>query len=67
MSRQRVGARLAPYLLALPAWLWLVIFFVVPAVVMLSVSTMRNAGRGGSVYGMTRGPKQGTAARPGGW
>jgi spermidine/putrescine transport system permease protein len=31
---------LAPYFLVLPAWLWLAIFFVVPTVVMLSVSTM---------------------------
>jgi spermidine/putrescine transport system permease protein len=34
-----VGARLAPYLLTLPGWLWLILFFVVPAFVMLSVST----------------------------
>jgi spermidine/putrescine transport system permease protein len=42
MSRahRRLGARLAPYWLVLPGWLWLVIFFVVPIVVMLSVSTM---------------------------
>jgi spermidine/putrescine transport system permease protein len=33
-------ARLVPYWLVLPAWLWLVIFFVVPTLVMLSVSTM---------------------------
>jgi len=39
VSRHRLTARLAPYLLALPGWLWLVIFFVVPAFVMLSVST----------------------------
>ncbi len=36
----RLRAQLAPYWLVLPGWLWLVIFFVVPAVVMLSVSTM---------------------------
>jgi spermidine/putrescine transport system permease protein len=36
----RLRARLAPYYLALPGWLWLVIFFVVPTLVMLSVSTM---------------------------
>jgi spermidine/putrescine transport system permease protein len=36
----RLRARLAPYWLVLPAWLWLVIFFVVPIVFMLSVSTM---------------------------
>jgi spermidine/putrescine transport system permease protein len=35
-----LGAKLAPYWLVLPGWLWLVIFFVVPTVVMLSVSTM---------------------------
>jgi spermidine/putrescine transport system permease protein len=39
VSRHRLVARLTPYLLALPGWLWLVIFFVVPAFVMLSVST----------------------------
>jgi spermidine/putrescine transport system permease protein len=33
-------AKLAPYYLVLPGWLWLVIFFVVPSLVMLSVSTM---------------------------
>ncbi len=37
---RRLQARLAPYWLVLPAWLWLVIFFVVPTLVMLSVSTM---------------------------
>ena len=40
MSRSRLRARLVPYLLVLPGWLWLVIFFVVPTLVMLSVSTM---------------------------
>ncbi len=39
MSRSRLGARLAPYLLILPGWLWLILFFVIPAFVMLSVST----------------------------
>ena len=39
MSRHRLGARLAPYYLVLPGWLWLMIFFVVPTFVMLSVST----------------------------
>jgi spermidine/putrescine transport system permease protein len=39
MSRSRLGARLAPYLLVLPGWLWLTLFFVIPAFVMLSVST----------------------------
>jgi spermidine/putrescine transport system permease protein len=32
--------KLTPYWLVLPGWLWLVIFFVVPTIVMLSVSTM---------------------------
>jgi spermidine/putrescine transport system permease protein len=32
--------RLTPYWLVLPGWLWLAIFFVVPTLVMLSVSTM---------------------------
>ncbi len=36
----RMRAKLAPYYLVLPGWLWLVIFFVVPTLVMLSVSTM---------------------------
>ncbi len=40
LSVRRLGARLAPYALILPGWIWLVIFFVVPTVVMLSVSTM---------------------------
>jgi len=40
MSARSIRARLAPYWLVLPAWLWLVIFFVVPTLVMLSVSTM---------------------------
>ncbi len=35
----RLGARLAPYWLALPGWLWLLVFFVIPIVVMLSLST----------------------------
>lgn len=39
-GRSRWAARLAPYWLVLPGWLWLVIFFVVPTFVMLSVSTM---------------------------
>ncbi len=33
-------ARLAPYAMILPGWLWLVIFFVVPTLTMLAVSTM---------------------------
>jgi spermidine/putrescine transport system permease protein len=40
MTWSRLRAKLAPYWLVLPAWLWLVIFFVVPTLVMLSVSTM---------------------------
>jgi spermidine/putrescine transport system permease protein len=40
MSSLRVRSRLVPYFLVLPGWLWLVVFFVVPTVVMLSVSTM---------------------------
>lgn len=40
MSARSVRARLVPYWLVLPGWLWLAIFFVVPTVVMLSVSTM---------------------------
>jgi spermidine/putrescine transport system permease protein len=35
-----IRGRLAPYFLILPGWLWLVIFFVVPTLSMLSVSTM---------------------------
>jgi spermidine/putrescine transport system permease protein len=35
-----IRARLAPYYLILPGWLWLAIFFVVPTLAMLSVSTM---------------------------
>lgn len=35
----RFRARLAPYFLILPGWLWLMIFFVVPMVFMLSLST----------------------------
>jgi spermidine/putrescine transport system permease protein len=39
VSSRRLGARLAPYYLVLPGWLWLAIFFIAPAFVMLSVST----------------------------
>jgi spermidine/putrescine transport system permease protein len=39
VSRRRLWARLAPYYLILPGWLWLALFFVVPTFVMLSVST----------------------------
>jgi spermidine/putrescine transport system permease protein len=38
--RSRLGARLAPYWLVLPGWVWLALFFVIPTAVMLSVSTM---------------------------
>ena len=38
--RSRLASRFAPYLLVLPGWLWLAIFFVIPTIVMLSVSTM---------------------------
>ncbi len=40
MNGPRLRRRLTPYALILPGWLWLVIFFVVPTVAMLSVSTM---------------------------
>jgi spermidine/putrescine transport system permease protein len=40
MSARAIRQRLTPYVLVLPGWLWLVIFFVVPALTMLSVSTM---------------------------
>ena len=40
MSARSIRARLTPYVMVLPGWLWLVIFFVVPALSMLSVSTM---------------------------
>ena len=43
MSRRRLGARLAPYWLVLPGWLWLAIFFVIPTFVMLSVSTQSGS------------------------
>jgi spermidine/putrescine transport system permease protein len=39
VSRRRIGARLAPYWLVLPGWLWLALFFVIPTLVMLSIST----------------------------
>jgi spermidine/putrescine transport system permease protein len=38
MSARRGGGRLTPYLIGLPGGLWLAIFFVVPIVVMLSLS-----------------------------
>jgi spermidine/putrescine transport system permease protein len=34
-----LGSRLVPYFLVLPGWLWLMVFFVVPVFVMVSVST----------------------------
>ncbi len=34
------AAKLVPYWLVLPGWLWLAVFFIVPTVIMLSVSTM---------------------------
>jgi spermidine/putrescine transport system permease protein len=37
---KRLKGRMAPYLLVLPGWLWLAIFFLIPALTMLSVSTM---------------------------
>jgi len=40
MNGPRIRRRLTPYVLVLPGWLWLVIFFVVPTLSMLSVSTM---------------------------
>ncbi len=39
MVRRKLMGRLAPYLLVLPGWLWLVIFFVIPVIAMLSLST----------------------------
>jgi spermidine/putrescine transport system permease protein len=40
MTARRLRAKIAPYTMVLPGWLWLVIFFVVPILTMLSVSTM---------------------------
>lgn len=40
MTGPQIRRRLTPYALILPGWLWLVIFFVVPGLSMLSVSTM---------------------------
>ena len=37
-TRTRLRGRLVPYLLGLPAWLWLAVFFVVPVVTVLSLS-----------------------------
>ncbi|HET8599069.1 MAG TPA: ABC transporter permease [Segeticoccus sp.] len=38
--RNRLGARLTPYALVLPGGLWIAIFFVIPILVMLNMSTM---------------------------
>jgi spermidine/putrescine transport system permease protein len=38
--RRSPWAVLAPYLMVLPGWLWLIIFFLIPILSMLSVSTM---------------------------
>jgi spermidine/putrescine transport system permease protein len=43
MSARSLRARTAPYFMILPGWLWLVIFFVVPTLSMLSVSTMTGS------------------------
>lgn len=43
MSSRRLRTRLVPYALILPGWLWLAIFFLVPALTMLSVSTMTGS------------------------
>lgn len=40
MTARALRARLTPYSLVLPAWLWLMIFFTIPVLAMLSVSTM---------------------------
>jgi spermidine/putrescine transport system permease protein len=40
MNGPQLRRRLSPYALVLPGWLWLVVFFVVPTITMLSVSTM---------------------------
>jgi len=40
MTGPHLRRRLTPYALILPGWLWLVVFFVVPTITMLSVSTM---------------------------
>jgi spermidine/putrescine transport system permease protein len=48
--RARLGKALAPYLLSLPAGLWLLVLFVVPLVVMLSMSLQScNFGTGSCV------------------
>jgi ABC-type spermidine/putrescine transport system, permease component I len=48
--RVRLGKALAPYLLSLPAGLWLLALFLVPLVVMLSLSLQTcNSGTGACV------------------
>ena len=48
--RPRLGKALAPYLLSLPAGLWLIVLFLVPLVVMLSLSLQTcNFGTGACV------------------
>ncbi len=48
--RVRLGKRLAPYLLSLPAGLWLLVLFLIPLVVMLSLSLQScNYGTGACV------------------
>jgi len=48
--RARLGKRLAPYLLSLPAGLWLLALFLIPLVVMLSLSLQScNPGTGACV------------------
>ena len=48
--RARLGKVLAPYLLSLPAGLWLVVLFLVPLIVMLSLSLQTcNTGTGACV------------------
>jgi spermidine/putrescine transport system permease protein len=45
--RQRIGRRLSPYLLTLPGGLWLVVLFLVPLFIMLSLSLQTcNQGTG---------------------
>ena len=49
-QRARLGKVLAPYLLALPAGLWLLVLFLIPLVVMLSLSLQTcNPGTGACV------------------
>jgi spermidine/putrescine transport system permease protein len=43
VSGRRLGARLTPYYLILPGWLWLAAFFIVPTFVMLSLSTQTGS------------------------